>query len=156
MIINRYRASSLKAAIEKANAELGSEAKILHVRQLSANNSSSDRNTPFPPERIEIIAVVDDDVINKDNNANNIDLTVDDDNYQEGVNQTGKTENLFKNNRNPYGPVCCKKYSSNQLNQEILLDENTKDNTYYPSDNKLPDKIALIPNLQEENETKES
>ena len=35
MLINRYRAKSLKAAIEKAKTDMGPDAKIIHVRQLS-------------------------------------------------------------------------------------------------------------------------
>ncbi len=134
MIINRYRANSLKSAIEKANAEMGPEAKILHVRQLNARNSSFDRNSTS--ERIEIIAVVDDDIANKDNKANNIDLTIDEDADQEIIKQTNITqESLFKNNRNPYG--IAKKYALNRLNQddESISANNTKNIDHYPSDN---------------------
>jgi len=53
MTINRYRANSLKAAIDKARADLGPEAKVLHVKQLSGDSKLS--------EKIEIIAAVDDE-----------------------------------------------------------------------------------------------
>ena len=53
MTINRYRASSLKAAIEKARADLGPEAKVIHVRQL---DEESDGNGG---ENVEIIAAID-------------------------------------------------------------------------------------------------
>jgi flagellar biosynthesis protein FlhF len=55
MTINRYRANSLKSAMEKATAELGPEAKILQVKKIEG--FSNDR-----PEQVEIIAVVDEDI----------------------------------------------------------------------------------------------
>lgn len=133
MIINRYRANNLKAAIEKANAEMGPEAKVLHVRQLNANNSIGNRNEIS--ERVEIIAVVDDDSLANLNDqntintskTNNIDLTVDDDVYQvNDINEQVSNENLFKNNRKTYNIL--KKYSENLANKEktTTFSENIK------------------------------
>jgi len=51
MTINRYRAKSLKAAIQKAKTDLGVDAKMIHLRQLDDCE-----------DKIEIIAIVDDDV----------------------------------------------------------------------------------------------
>ena len=48
MTITRYRAKSLKAAISRARADIGPEARVIHVRQLEEGN-----------ERVEIIAAVD-------------------------------------------------------------------------------------------------
>ena len=59
MMINRYRANSLKAAMDKAFAELGPDAKILHVRQLDGYEFGSEHDSQSS-ERVEIIAVVDD------------------------------------------------------------------------------------------------
>lgn len=140
MIINRYRANSIKLAIEKVNAEMGPEAKILHVRQLNASNSNSDRNSTS--ERIEIIAVVDDDIANKNSKANKIDLTIDEDVEQESIKKTNITqENIFKNKQSPYG--IAKKYSLNRLNQnnESPLNNNIKNSSHLPyfSDDEIPD-----------------
>ena len=55
MVINRYKANSLKAAIEKAKADLGPEAKVIHVRQLSKSALSKNG------ENVEIIAATDND-----------------------------------------------------------------------------------------------
>ena len=55
MIINRYRSNSLKSAIEKAKADLGADAKVIHVRQLD-NDAISNNG-----ENIEIIAAIDED-----------------------------------------------------------------------------------------------
>lgn len=62
MTINRYRGNSLKSALEKATAEMGPDAKILHVRKLNdfTPNNSGYGNAKTP-EMIEIIAVVGDD-----------------------------------------------------------------------------------------------
>ncbi len=51
MTINRYRAKSLKAAIQKAKTDLGLDAKMIHLRQLDGCE-----------DKVEIIAVVDEDV----------------------------------------------------------------------------------------------
>ncbi|MBD3184796.1 flagellar biosynthesis protein FlhF, partial [Candidatus Poribacteria bacterium] len=64
MIINRYRANSLKSAIEKAKADLGSDAKVIHVRQLEKASAHD------IPENIEIIAAVDND--DEMENINNV------------------------------------------------------------------------------------
>lgn len=60
MTINRYRANSLKAAIDKARAELGPEAKIIHVRQLDAYAATGTRSSDPNDEKIEIVAAIDD------------------------------------------------------------------------------------------------
>ncbi len=54
MTINKYRAKTLKAAIDKARAELGLEAKVLHVKQLEGTSPNGGE--------IEILAAIDDDV----------------------------------------------------------------------------------------------
>ncbi len=63
MTINRYRANSLKSAIDKATAEMGPDAKILNVRKLDSHASGDGSySKPKKSEIIEIIAVVDDDL----------------------------------------------------------------------------------------------
>ncbi len=152
MIINRYRANSLKSAIEKANAEMGPEAKVLHVRQLNADGNRG----------VEIIAVVDDDNItnktNLDNQVtnkskeNNIDLIVDDndDIYQESENTQIRTnkENLSKNNRIAYGIL--KKYSSNIVHRNEVPDVSENKENIAPSDN------SWEKNLIKSNETEDA
>jgi flagellar biosynthesis protein FlhF len=51
MTINRYRAKSLKAAIQKAKTDLGVDAKMIHLRQLENCE-----------DKVEIIAVMDENV----------------------------------------------------------------------------------------------
>jgi len=56
MTINRYRANSLKSAMDKAFAEMGPDAKILQVRQLDKYSDEHDKQSL---DRVEIIAVID-------------------------------------------------------------------------------------------------
>lgn len=67
MTINRYRANSLKAAIEMANAELGPNAKILHVKQIRNEDGQTGK-------LVEIIVAVDDQSANEHslNNCNKV------------------------------------------------------------------------------------
>ena len=67
MTINRYRAKSLKAAIQKAKTDLGVDAKMIHLRQLENCE-----------DKIEIIAVVDDDT-----GAPDVDLRLETGDYSE-------------------------------------------------------------------------
>jgi len=77
MKINRYQAKNLRTAIDKARADLGPEAKVIHVRQVgdgspnarrnsdqafdkSLNNKGNQENTEAETG-VEIIAAIDDD-----------------------------------------------------------------------------------------------
>lgn len=90
MKINRYRANSLKSAMEKAIAELGPEAKILQVKKI--DGFSSDR-----PEQVEIIAVVDDEY-RKDRTTryeakrNSLDILVKEESYDKKTNEEKPTK----------------------------------------------------------------
>ncbi|MGQ9607698.1 MAG: flagellar biosynthesis protein FlhF [bacterium] len=152
MIINRYRANNLKAAIEKANAEMGPEAKVLHVRQLNSNNGTVNRGG------VEIIAVVDEDITGKTNlddqidntsKSSNIDLIVEDSSYQDNNNTENNINNgnLFRNSRNTYSLL--KKYSSNLANQNkgTAVSENMENKTsYLPDDNSSEEKNIVKSN----------
>ena len=61
MTINKYRANSLKAAIDKARADLGPEAKVVHVRQLDKASVPGMESSDSDAEKIEIIAAIDDE-----------------------------------------------------------------------------------------------
>ena len=61
MTINKYRANSLKAAIDKARADLGPEAKVVHVRQLDKAAVPGMESPDSDAEKIEIIAAIDDE-----------------------------------------------------------------------------------------------
>ena len=61
MTINKYRANSLKAAIDKARIELGPEAKVVHVRQLDKYAAPGMESSGSDSEKIEIIAAIDDE-----------------------------------------------------------------------------------------------
>lgn len=66
MKISRYRAKSLKAAIDKARTDLGSEAKVIHVRQLDNTLSSGVNSSSFIEDKVEIIAAIDDNTDGND------------------------------------------------------------------------------------------
>lgn len=83
MKINRYRANSLKSAMEKAIAELGPEAKILQVKKI--DGFSGDR-----PEQIEIIAAVDDEhrknkTTRYEVRRNSLDILIDEEAYDKKI-----------------------------------------------------------------------
>ena len=59
MTINKYRGNNLRTAISKARAELGPEAKIIHVRQLDKYSVPGARSSDPNDEKIEIIVAAD-------------------------------------------------------------------------------------------------
>ena len=59
MTINKYRANNLRAAISKARAELGPEARVIHVRQLDGYSAPGAKSSDPDEERIEIIVATD-------------------------------------------------------------------------------------------------
>lgn len=61
MIINKYRANSLKAAIDKARSELGLDARIIHVRQLDKYSAPGAKSSNPNAEKIEIIVASDEE-----------------------------------------------------------------------------------------------
>ncbi|MGB9595998.1 MAG: flagellar biosynthesis protein FlhF [Candidatus Poribacteria bacterium] len=90
MKINRYRANSLKSAMEKAIAELGPEAKILQVKKI--DGLSNDRL-----EQVEIIAVVDDEyrkdkTTRYDVRRNSLDILIKDESYDKKTNEEKPTK----------------------------------------------------------------
>jgi len=61
MIINKYRANSLKAAIDKARSELGLNARVIHVRQLDKYSAPGTKSSNPNAEKIEIIMASDEE-----------------------------------------------------------------------------------------------
>lgn len=61
MTINKYHANTLKAAIDKARADLGPEAKVVHVRQLDKYSEPGVKLSDPDGGKIEIIAAIDDE-----------------------------------------------------------------------------------------------
>ncbi len=61
MTINKYYADTLKAAIDKARADLGPEAKVVHVRQLDKYSAHGVKSSDPNGGKIEIIAAIDDE-----------------------------------------------------------------------------------------------
>ncbi len=59
MTINRYRGNNLRTAISKARAELGPEARVIHVRQLDGYSAPGAKSSDPDEERIEIIVATD-------------------------------------------------------------------------------------------------
>jgi len=94
MTINRYRANSLKSAMEKAIAELGPEAKILQVKKIEG--FSGDR-----PEQVEIIAVVDDEnkkdkITRYENRQNSLNMLIKDEFDDKKIDNEEKPTKSYK------------------------------------------------------------